>query len=113
MKQTKKEPQKLNQTRLDEMIEQATVDARDESEQLSGWYNMFEESLVVPFETTVLGVTVQVERVTQDDDEQIVALCSRGKERQSLPLLDLPLPKVLPPGAEWIEAFRHWRRGRS
>ncbi len=110
MKQTKaRKP--LSEEQLDDMIEQATVDAHDESEQLSGWSCMFEENLAVPFETTVLGVPVKVEQVTQNNDEQIVAICTRGKGKQSIPILDLPLPEPLPPGAEWIEAYRHWRRG--
>jgi hypothetical protein len=28
----------------------------------------------------------------------------RGHDRQSIPILDLPLPKPVPDGAEWIEA---------
>jgi hypothetical protein len=40
------------------------------------------------------------------DDDQIVAVCARGRWRQRVPILDLPLPA--PPGVEWIEAYRHW-----
>ena len=53
-------PDRLSKERLAEMIEEATVDAYDESEQASGWYTMFQEYLELPFETTVLGVTVTV-----------------------------------------------------
>jgi hypothetical protein len=42
----------------------------------------------------------------------IVTRCLRGHERQSIPILDLPLPKPPPAGAEWIEAYRYWARGR-
>ena len=70
---------------------------------------MIEEHLAVPFETTMLGVPVTVESVDLNRSEQIVAICSRGRDRQSLPILDLPLPRPLPAGAEWIEAYRHWR----
>ncbi len=42
------------------MIEEATVDAYGDSEQTTGWYTMLEEHLALPFETTMLGVTVQV-----------------------------------------------------
>ena len=91
------------------MIEQATVDAYDESEQITGWFTMIEENLAVPFETTVLGVAVRVERVDLTETEQIVAICRRGRERQVLPILDLPMPSPEPKGAEWIEAYRQWR----
>ncbi|MEO9136247.1 MAG: hypothetical protein ABI316_06550 [Casimicrobiaceae bacterium] len=35
----------------------------------------------------------------------------RGRERQSVPILDLPLPSPRPEGVEWIEAYRHWIGG--
>jgi hypothetical protein len=85
------------------MIEQATVDAYGDSEQITGWFTMIEEHLAVPFETKVLGVPVTVERVDLDRSQQIVAICRRGRMRQSLPIIDLPLPTPLPDGAEWIE----------
>jgi hypothetical protein len=56
---------KPTRTELHAMIEEATVDAYDEEEQLGGFFNMIEENLAVPFETTVLGVTVTVEGVGQ------------------------------------------------
>jgi hypothetical protein len=99
----------INKARLKEMIEQATVDAYSESEQITGWFTMIEENLVVPFETMVLGVPVTVERLDLNRSEQIVAVCKRGRGRQSLPILDLPLPTPPPDGAEWIEAYRRWR----
>ncbi len=91
------------------MIEQATVDAYDESEQITGWFTMIEENMAVPFETMVLGVSVTVERIDLNRSEQIVAVCRRGRDRQALPILDLPLPAPPPDGAEWIEAYRKWR----
>ena len=90
------------------MIEEATVDCYNESEQVTGWFTMIEENLAVPFETTVLGVSVTVEGVDLNRSEQIVAICSRGRRRQSLPILDLPLPTPPPAGSEWIEAYRRF-----
>ena len=100
---------RISKARLAEMIEEATVDCHDESEQMTGWFTLIDENLAVPFETTVLGVQVTVERVDLNRSEQLVAICSRGRDRQSLPLLDLPLPAPPPDGAEWIEAYRQWR----
>ena len=73
---------------------------------------MLEDSLKLPFETMVLGVGVVVERIDQTAAEEIVVICRRGRNRQALPILELPLPIPLPPGAEWIEAYRRWARGR-
>jgi hypothetical protein len=96
---------------LDEMIEEAIVDAYGESEQTVGFYTMLEDNLATPFKTEMLGVEVTVERIDMTDDEQIVAVCSRGKSRQRVPILDLPLPSPPPDGAAWITAFRRWARG--
>jgi Calcium binding len=111
---SKRQPhrQSLSPAKLDEMIEEATVDAYGESEQIVGFFTLLEDRLKLPFQTEVLGVEVTVERIDMTDDEQIVAVCSRGKSRQSLPILDLTLPDPPPEGAEWIEAFRRWARGR-
>lgn len=96
---------------LDEMIEEAMVDAYGESEQTVGFYTILEDNLVLPFKTEMLGVEVTVERIDLTDDEQIVAVCVRGKLRHRVPILVLPLPSPLPEGAEWIMAFRRWTRG--
>lgn len=97
--------------KLDEMIEEAIVDAYGESEQAVGFSTMLEDNLAMPFKTEMLGVEVTVEQLDMTDDEQIVAVCARGKSRQRVPILDLPLPTPPPEGAEWILAFRRWARG--
>ena len=103
---------KISDAELDKLIEEATVDAYDESEQIVGFQTMLEEHLAMPFETEVLGVKVTVEAVDLSDDDQIVAVCTRGKSRQRITILDLPLTKPPPKGAEWIDAYRRWVRGR-
>ncbi len=90
------------------MTEEATVDAYGESEQATAWHAMLAEQVALPFHTTVLGIPVTVERIELTTRDQIVALCSRGRYRQRVPILDLPLPTPAPIGAEWIEAYRHW-----
>jgi Calcium binding len=96
--------------RLDEMIEEATVDAYGESEQVAGFYTLISEHLTVPFETTVLGVPVTARRLDVTERDEIVVICTRGGLRQPIPILDLPLPSPPPAGAEWIAAYRHWAR---
>ena len=72
---------------------------------------MIEEHLALPFPVKVLGVDADVEKVDMTLDGQIVAICRRGKRRQKIPILDLPLPTPAPAGVEWIVAYRHWHRG--
>jgi hypothetical protein len=105
----RKAPQPPSIQHLQELIEEAIVDAYDEYEQRTGFSTMIEEHLALPFETELLGITVTVERVDLTTAEEIVAICRRGTKRQSIPILDLPLPP--PAGAEWIEAYRLWSRG--
>ncbi len=98
------------ETRLRKLIEEATVDCYNEAKELTGLLTMIQEHLQVPFETTVLGATVMVERVDFNKADEIVAFCRRGRERQAIPVVDLPLPSPPPRGAEWIAAYRRWRR---
>ncbi len=92
---------------LEAMIEEATIDAYNDDEQLTGLFTMIEERLAVPFTTTVLGVEVTVRKVDLTADT-IVAVCARGRHRQRIDVLDLPLPNPPPDGADWIDAYRHW-----
>lgn len=102
---------RLSKKRLDELVEEALVDAYGESEQVTGFYTMLENDLRLPFETEMLGVTVTVENIDITEDDQLVAVCRKGKDRQRILLADLPLPSALPDGAEWILAYRYWRTG--
>ncbi|MFI7547972.1 hypothetical protein [Actinoplanes sp. NPDC049599] len=68
---------------LEAMIEEATVDAYNDDEQL----------------------TVKKVDLTGDS---IVTICVRGRHRQRIGLLDLPLPAPPPDGTVWIDAYRHW-----
>jgi len=110
-KKSSNTPSWISKARLAAMIEEATVDAYGESEQTTSWYTMLEEHVALPFDTTVLGVVVRVAKLDLRADNDIVAICIRGRKRQSVPILDLPLPSPRPAGAEWIEAYRHWVGG--
>ena len=95
---------------LDKLIEEATVDCYNESEEVTGIFTMLEENLAVPFATKLLGLEVTVERVDLNKAGEIVAVCRRGRERLRVPVIDLPLPEPKPKGAEWIDAYRRWAR---
>ena len=49
----------------------------------------FDQHLETLFDTKVLGVTVTVERIDMSDDEQIIAICRRGRSLLAIPILDL------------------------
>jgi hypothetical protein len=52
----------LSEAELDELVEQAVVDAYGDDEQMTGSYTMIEDNLALPFTTTVLGVEASVDR---------------------------------------------------
>jgi hypothetical protein len=106
----RKRPDRPSTSHLDKLIEEATVDCYNDSEEVTGIFTMLEENLMVPFTTTMFGVEVTVERVDMNDAGEIVAVCRRGRERQKVPVIDLPLPEPKPKGAEWIDAYRRWAR---
>jgi hypothetical protein len=72
---------------------------------------MLENDLRLPFETQILGVTASVESVDITGDDQLVAVCRKGKTEQRISLSELPLPSLPPDGAEWILAYRYWLTG--
>lgn len=100
----------LSRAELDALVAEAVVDAYDDDEQLTGLYTMIADNLVVPFATEVLGVEVTVRRIDLRPGG-IVAVCHRGRLRQAVGILDLPLPDPPPEGAQWIEAYGHWAAG--
>ena len=101
--------EELSEEELDVLVEEATIDAYGDDEQLGGFAVMIEDNLEMPFETTVLGVPVLLKGVTQTASG-IVADCVREGHHQAIDVLDLPLPEPPPKGAEWIAAYRHWAR---
>jgi hypothetical protein len=101
-----------SRARLERLVEDAIVDAYNESEQRCGIFTMIENNLALPFETEVLGVAVTVERIDLTEADEVVAVCRRGRTLQRINVLDLRLPSPPPDGAEWIEAYRYWARGQ-
>jgi hypothetical protein len=65
------QPLRLSKARLDELVEEALVDAYGESEQVTGFYTMMENDLRLPFETDILGITVLVGGIDITEDDQI------------------------------------------
>jgi hypothetical protein len=101
----------LSKAKLEALVDEAIVDAYGEEEQKVGLLTMMQEHLVLPFEASLLGVEATVEKVTMTRDGRIVAVCQRDGVQQRIDILDLPLPKPAPSGAEWIAAYSYWRRG--
>jgi hypothetical protein len=76
---------RLSPRRLDELIDQASVDAYGPAEQAVGFHATLEQELALPFDTIVLGVTVSVRKLDVTDRGEVVAVCYRGRDRSSIP----------------------------
>lgn len=101
----------LSKKQLEALVEEATADAYGESEQATGFLTMIEDNLRMSFSAQVRGVKVTVARIAITEADEVVAICERGGKWQSISILELPLPAAPPGGAEWIEAYRYWRKG--
>ncbi|MGH2879862.1 MAG: hypothetical protein ACRDK4_09695 [Solirubrobacteraceae bacterium] len=82
--------------------------AYNDEEQITGLFTMIEEHLALPFDTEVLGITVTATKIDLTASNEIVAICTREAHRQTIPILQLPVPDSPPDGWEWIEAYRRW-----
>ena len=68
----------LSKADLDALVAHATGRLLPRRRGAGGFAVLLEENLAVPFETTVLGVTVTVRKIDRTESG-IVAICVRGK----------------------------------
>jgi hypothetical protein len=112
MKSRKRKPRKargvLSIRTLEQLVDEAIVDAYGEEEQLGALFTAIEDNLALPFDTEVLGMPVTVQGVALSPHDEILAVCRRGSTKARVPILDLRLPDPPPPGSKWIAAYRHW-----
>ncbi len=93
---------------LDKLIQAATTDAYNESEQVTGFFTFIEDNLVIPFTIRAPGQQVTVTGIDITESDQIVAICAFDNTIQAIPVLDLPMTAPLPEGMEWIAAYGRW-----
>jgi uncharacterized small protein (DUF1192 family) len=93
---------------LDDLIDEITVDAHDQDEQLMGFENAFDEDANFPCTGTVVGQEVEVLSVSRADNRQeLIATCQRHERRYEIALLDLDI-NADPATERLIAAYRRW-----
>ena len=93
-------------TELDALIEEITVDAYDQNEQLMGFENAFDETARLPCRGTVIGEEVEILSVSQTSNRhELTATCQRNGSRYEIALLDINLDPD-PDTARLIAAYR-------
>ena len=98
--------------RLQELIEEATIDCHDEEEQMTGLWTMIEDNVVCPFHAQVVGEDVTVtDFAWPDNNRGFMAVCTRNGKPYQVDLNSLQWSEPRPEGFEWIEAYFAWQKG--
>jgi hypothetical protein len=93
---------------LDQLIDEITVDAHDEDEQLMGFEAAFDENASFPCPGTVVGHQVEILSVARADNRhELIATCRRDDRRYQIALLDVDL-NADPLTSRLIAAYRRW-----
>lgn len=93
---------------LDSLIDEITVDAHDEDEQLTGFEAALDEDATFPCRGTVVGQEVEVLSVSRADNRhELIATCERDGRRYEVALLDIDL-QTDPNTSRLIAAYRRW-----
>ena len=101
-------PARQADAELDALIDEITVDAYDQDEQLMGFENAFDEDACFPCSGTVVGEEVQVLSVSRGDTRhELIATCQRHNHRYEIALLDVDLDAD-PQTPRLIAAYRRW-----
>jgi hypothetical protein len=97
--------------RLDELIEEATIDCYNEDEQHSGLLTMIEDEVVFPFEAKVMGDVVRITGMQWPDHGYgLQFTCEKHGATYEIDAGSIAWVEPLPEGFEWIEAYLSWRR---
>lgn len=102
---------KIN-SKLREIIEEATVDAYGDEEQEVGFLTLLEDNLPFPFKAMVIGEEVEVVGVDLGNNERgVMAICKRGGKKYLVSVTSLEWKGKPPKEAKFIEAYKAWIRG--
>ena len=101
----------MNEERLQELIEEATVDCYGEEEEFWGFLSALGDELSFPIQATLIGEPVEL--IGLDDEAStshrgIVARIRRRGQEYSVSLADLTIPESDTHHAEWLAAYRYW-----
>lgn len=100
-------PTRQADAELDTLIEQITIDAYDQDEQLMGFENAFDEANL-PCPGTVVGEDVEILSVsTATNRHELIAICQRNSRRYEIALLDIELDADTDT-SRLIAAYRRW-----
>jgi hypothetical protein len=98
---------RINRARLDELIDEATVDCHGEEEEHTALLTMIEEQVLCPFRTKVIGETVEVTRFEWPKSGYgMLAVCRHKGREHRVDINSLEWIEPFPEGFEWIAAYQ-------
>jgi hypothetical protein len=101
-------PARKSDSDLDRLIDEITVDAYDQDEQLMGFENAFDEGADFPCPGTVVGEEVEVLSVSvKNNRRELIATCKRAGKEYDVALLDADVHGDSAT-ARLIAAYRRW-----
>jgi Calcium binding len=93
------------------LIDEITVDAHDDDEQLMGFEAAFDEDASLPCTGTIVGQQVQTLSVSRTSNRQeLIATCQRDGRTYEVALLDIHL-QADPATARLVAAYQRWIGG--
>jgi hypothetical protein len=96
--------------KLRALIDQATSDSVDESDEHAGLLSMIREEVVCPFRARVAGEDVDCVRFEWPKNGYgLNAVCKATGKTLVVDIAKLEAIEPLPKGHEWIEAYFAWR----
>jgi hypothetical protein len=101
----------LSEERLQELLEEATVDAYGDEEEFSSVLITLDENVDWPLSATLAGMPVEVLGLDESASglrRGIVARIRRGGKEYKAALSDLTFSDVDETSAEWLAMFRWW-----
>jgi hypothetical protein len=99
-----------NPRRLRALIDQATSDSQDESDEHAGLLSTIREEVVCPFRARVGGEEVECVRFEWPKKGYgLNAVCKSKGKTDVVDIGQLEWVEPLPQGHEWIEAYFAWR----
>jgi hypothetical protein len=103
-------PRRADRKKLRAMIDQATSDSVDESDEHAGLLSMIREEVACPFPARVAGDEVECVRFEWPKNGYgLNAVCNAKTKTQVVDITMLEFVEPLPKGHEWIEAYFAWR----
>lgn len=101
----------ISEERLQELLEEATIDCYDEEEAFMGVLITVDENVHWPLPAQLAGTRVEVlglDESASSTRRGIVARIRRGGKEYKVALSDLTFGKMDATSAEWLAMYRWW-----